>query len=264
MIKKFFCFFLFTKRRPSLLNLLARVALDTLLPPICLTCDAPVGAQGQFCAACFAATNFVTAPCCERCGVPFSHAGQALPGGLCASCAMAAPPWDRARAALAYDAQSRRVVLPLKYADRTELAAALAPLMARAGAALLRAAEVLVPVPLHRGRLISRRYNQSALLARALARLSGVPALPDALLRTRATLSLEGLKREARTRMVAGAFAVRPSRLAALAGRRVLLIDDVLTSGATAGACTQALFAAGAAAVDVLVAARVPDPQLRA
>ncbi len=246
-----------------MLNFLAHLALDTLLPPICLTCDAPVGAQGQFCAACFASTSFVTAPCCDRCGVPFSHAGQALPGGLCANCTIAPPPWGRARAALAYDDQSRQVVLPLKYADRTELAAALAPLMARAGAMLLRQAEVLVPVPLHRGRLVSRRYNQSALLAQALAKLSGVAALPDALRRTRATATLEGLNREARARMVAGAFAVRPARLAALAGRRVLLIDDVLTSGATAGACTEALLAAGVAAVDVLVAARVPDPRMR-
>jgi ComF family protein len=246
-----------------LLNFLARVALDALLPPICLTCDAPVGAQGQFCAPCFATMSFVTAPCCDRCGVPFSHAGQALPGGLCAGCTMAPPPWGRARAALAYDAQSRRVLLPLKYADRTDLAAALAPLMARAGAALLREADVLVPVPLHRRRLVARRYNQSALLAAALARLSGVPAVPDALLRTRATATLTGLNREARARMVKGAFAPRPSRLAALIGRRVLLIDDVLTSGATAGACAQALRAAGAAAVDVLVAARVPDPQMQ-
>ena len=247
-----------------MLSFFCRVVLDTLLPPVCLTCDAPVGAQGQFCAPCFTRTRFVTEPCCACCGVPFSHAGQALPGGLCAACTLAPPPWGRARAALAYDDQARRVLLPLKYADRTELAAAVAPLMARAGAVLLRTADVLVPVPLHRARLVARRYNQSALLAQALARLSGVPALPDALLRIRATASLTGLNREARARMVEGAFALRPARRAALAGRRVLLIDDVLTSGATAGACALALLAGGAAAVDVLVAARVPDPRMRA
>jgi ComF family protein len=247
-----------------LLKTLARAALDTLLPPACLTCDAPVGAQGQFCAACFTATRFVTTPCCERCGTPFGHAGLALPGGVCAGCAAEPPPWGRARAALVYDKQSRRVLLPLKYADRTELAGALAPLMARAGAGLLREAAVLVPVPLHRKRLVSRRYNQAALLVRALARLTGVAALPDGLVRTRATDSLEGLNREARARMVAGAFAVRPSRLAMIVGRRVLVVDDVLTSGATAGGCAAALLEAGAAAVDVLVAARVPDPHLRA
>lgn len=244
-----------------MLQAVARAVLDTLLPPMCLSCDAPVGAPGQFCAACFAATRFITAPCCDGCGRPFGHAGQAGPGGVCADCVASPPPWRRARAALVYDAQSRRVVLPLKYADRTELAAALAPLMARAGAALLAGAELLVPVPLHRARLVSRRYNQAALLGLALARRSGVAALPDALLRTRPTAPLEGLNREARARMVDDAFAARPSRLAALVGRRVVLIDDVLTSGATAAACTRALLAAGVASVDVLVAARVADPQ---
>lgn len=246
-----------------MLKSLARAALDTLLPPTCLSCDAAVSAQGQFCAECFSATRFITAPCCERCGTPFGHAGMALPGGVCPGCAAAPPAWGRARAALAYDQQSRRVVLPLKYADRTELAGALAPLMARAGAALLCEAELLVPVPLHRRRLVSRRYNQAALLAQALARLCGVAALPDGLLRTRATDSLEGLNREARARMVAGAFAVRPSRREAIRGRRVVLVDDVLTSGATASGCASALLEAGATAVDVLVAARVPDPLLR-
>jgi len=135
--------------------------------------------------------------------------------------------------------------------------------MARAGAALLRQAGLLVPVPLHRRRLMARRYNQAALLARALAGLSGVPSVPDALRRVRSTVPLGGLGAEARSMEVAGVFAVRARRAPLLAGRRVVLIDDVLTSGATCAGCTEVLLDAGAAAVDVLVAARVPDPRLR-
>ena len=240
-----------------------RSALDLLLPPHCLTCDTPVDAPGRLCVDCFAQTGFVTEPCCRHCGVPFAHVIQGGAEKLCPACRERPPPWGRARAALRYDSQAKRIVLPLKYADRTEHAAALAPLMARAGAALLREAELLVPVPLHRSRLIQRRYNQAALLARAVARLAGKPALPDALRRTRITVSLGELSADERARVVDGAFAVRPERAARIAGRRVLLVDDVLTSGATCAACTRALLDAGAAAVDVLVAARVPDPRLR-
>jgi ComF family protein len=239
-----------------------RAALDLLLPPQCLTCDQPVDQQGQFCPACFGVTGFITEPLCGRCGVPFGHAAEGGADGVCPTCHDRPPPWRRARAALRYDAQSRRIVLPLKHGDRTELAAALASLMARAGAALLREAEVVVPVPLHRRRLLARRYNQAALLARRLGRLANVPSVPDALIRARATAALGELSAEARRQAVEGAFAVRPHRAGRIAGKRVLLIDDVLTSGATCAGCAEALLEAGAAAVDVLVAARVPDPRL--
>jgi ComF family protein len=167
-----------------------------------------------------------------------------------------------ARAALRYDAQGRRLILPFKHADRTELAAVLAPQMARAGAALLREADLLVPVPLHRRRLFQRRYNQAALLAKAVGRIAGRPCLPDALVRRLATATLGEKSAAERATEVAGAFAVRASRAARLINRRVLLIDDVVTSGATANACAAVLLAAGAASVDVLAAARVPDPRL--
>jgi ComF family protein len=238
-----------------------RAALDLLLPPLCLTCDAAVDAPGHFCADCFRATGFITEPCCERCGAPFERAAGAV--RICPECEEDPPPWQRARAALRYDDQARRVVLPLKYADRTEHAEALAPLMLRAGAILVREADVIVPVPLHRGRLIARRYNQAALIARAIGRLAGKPCLPDALQRTRSTTALAMLSAAERAAALQGAIAARALRASALAGRRVLLIDDVLTSGATARACTEALLGAGAAAVDVLVAARVADPRLR-
>lgn len=239
-----------------------RVLLDLLLPPQCLTCETVVDEPGRLCAACFRETGFVTAPMCLCCGVPFANAGQGGAESLCPTCRQHPPDFASARAALRYDARSRRIVLPFKHGDRIELARGLAPLMARAGAALLARAEILVPVPLHRRRLFTRRYNQAALLARALGRIAQRPAILDALIRHRATASLGDRNAAERAAEVDGAFRLRPRHVAALAGRRILLIDDVLTSGATANACARALKAAGAIAVDVLVAARVPDPRL--
>ncbi len=236
--------------------------LDLLLPPQCVACDAEVDAPGLLCADCFRQTGFITEPYCARCGVPFSSAALGGADSLCPTCQSSPPVFHRARAALRYDAQARRLILPFKHADRQELASTLAPHMARAGAQLLRETDVLVPVPLHRARLFHRRYNQAALLAKAVGRIAERPCLPDALLRQRATESLGEKSAAERTTEVAGAFTVRPSRAAQLAGKRVLLVDDVMTSGATANACATALLVAGAASVDVLVAARVPDPRL--
>ena len=241
---------------------LAAAVLDLLLPPSCILCSARVDAPGLLCGACFGEFTAIGEPCCDCCGVPFELAWHAAEGGLCQRCIDAPPPFEHARAALTYDNVSRRLVLPFKHGDRIEFAAVLARLMAAAGVKLLREADVLVPVPLHRRRLFVRRYNQAALLARALGRVAGRPAVVDALERSHATQSLDGKSAAERRDEVAGAFAVRPRRAGLLDGRRVLLIDDVMTSGATAAACAEALLAAGASAVDVLVAVRVPDPRL--
>jgi ComF family protein len=238
-----------------------RLALDLALPPQCACCDAPVQRQGQLCAACFGRLNFIAAPCCRRCGVPFASAGQGGEDSVCQACEAKPPLFEAARAALLYDAHSRHLILPFKHGDRQELASVLAAHMARAGATLLARADLIVPVPLHRWRLFRRRYNQAALLARALGRLAGLPVLLDGLVRRRPTPPMGGKTAEERAQAVADVFQVRPARGGRLRGRRALLVDDVLTSGATANACTRALVAAGASAVDVLVAARVPDPR---
>jgi ComF family protein len=239
-----------------------RRALDLLLPPQCAACDNPVDAQGQLCAVCFGQTHFITVPFCKRCGVPFASVEQGGTEGTCPSCRTEPPVFREARAALRYDDQARRLILPLKHGDRVELAAVLAQMMVRAGVALLQRADVLVPVPLHRRRLFKRKYNQAAVLALAIGRLAGRRVVADALIRTRHTEPLDKKSPEERALEVTGSLVVRPSRLKEIFAGNVLLIDDVMTSGATANACSAVLLAADAKAVDVLVAARVPDPRL--
>lgn len=232
-----------------------------MLPPACPTCDRLVDQPGQLCAACFGKTRFLAPPLCTRCGVPFEAAAKGGLDLLCTGCREDPPPWRQARGALRYDDQARRLILPFKHGDRLELRDMLARHMARAGAALLQRADLIVPVPLHRRRLLARRYNQAALLAQALSRISARPAVLDALRRTRPTPPLGGMGAAPRAAALAGAFAMRQRRRDLVADARVLLVDDVMTSGATAAACAKVLLGAGALDVDVLVAARVPDPR---
>jgi len=229
--------------------------LDVVLPPRCLKCGTTVDAVGALCADCWPAIAFLASPQCAACGLPFEF--DLGPDALCGACAGERPAFERARAAFRYDEGSKDLILRFKHADRTDSSPAFARWMARAGAALLTDADLIAPVPLHWLRLFMRRYNQAALLASALGDLAGKPAVNDLLLRRRRTPSQGGLGALARRRNVAGAFAVDSRRRMLLQDKRVLLVDDVLTTGATVSACASVLLRAGAGAVDVLTLARV-------
>ena len=237
---------------------LARRALDVALPPLCPACREPVADHGALCAACWARLSFIAPPYCERLGIPFAY--DPGPGVLSMEALADPPAYGRARAALRYDEVARTLVHAFKYGDRLDLAPALGRWMAQAGHALLADADALVPVPLHWRRLWGRRFNQSAALCRAISEGSGVPVLYETLRRIRPTPQQIGLSRTDRANNVQGAFRVPDDRKAELKGRRVILVDDVLTSGATVDTCARALLRAGAAHVDVLVFARVVAP----
>lgn len=231
----------------------ARGLLDLLLPM--RDFDGEPALNSGLSAKAWARITFLEDPVCDGCGSPWEF--DPGPGVRCAACEARPRAFDRARAACLYDETSRDLVLQLKHADRTDLAGLMARWLSRAGAPLLADAEVVAPVPLHRWRLLRRRYNQAAEMARPLARAHGLDFIPDALVRARDTGTQGGKSAAGRRRNVAGAFAV-PERLRdRLAGKRVLLVDDVLTTGATAHACARALKAAGAVAVDVAVIAKV-------
>jgi len=232
--------------------------VDLILPPRCLVSGGIVDSPGKIAPQAWATLRFIGAPYCEVCGYPFDF--EVEKEALCAACLRERPLYASARTALIYDDASRGVILKFKHGDRTDGAQTLAAWLARAGAAQLAAAAVILPVPLHRWRLLRRRYNQAALLAQALAKSSGRACMVDALVRRRAT-AIQGHKgfRE-RHRNVKNAFAVHPKRLAGLQGKTVVLVDDVYTSGATIKECTKALLDAGVAAVHVLTVARVVKP----
>jgi ComF family protein len=231
--------------------------LNLVLPPRALD-EAPGAAAVQsvgLTAAAWGRIAFLESPVCDGCGAPFDFdLGE---GALCVACQARRPAFDHARAACLYDEHSRDLILKLKHADRTDLSGLFARWLARAAAELLPGTDAILPVPLHRWRLLSRRYNQAAEIARPLARLAGVAYLPGALVRARATQSQGGKSGSGRRRNVAGVFAVPPRQRLRIEGRRLLLIDDVLTTGATAEGCARALKAAGAARVDLAVIARV-------
>lgn len=237
--------------------------MEWLLPARCPLTGKAVERQGMVAAEAWARLRFVADPLCQTCGIPLSFGGAAVPdsgGGdkmRCAGCLRDPPPFHQARSALVYDDNSRQMILGFKHGDQTYAVRTFMPWLVRAGSGYWPAAPLLVPVPLHRWRLLRRRYNQSALLTQALGRELGLASLPDALLRVRATVAQGHMKRGERARNVRKAFVANPRHLFALKGKSIVLVDDVLTTGSTVRECALALLAAGAQEVNVLTIARV-------
>ncbi len=235
-----------------------RSAADLVLPPLCIVCRTPIGSHGLVCGSCFAGIDFIVPPLCTRLGVPLpSDAGEPY----LSDAAIASPPiCDRARAIARYSQTMRDLIQGFKYGDRQEGLRLFTRWLARAGKDLLADADLVVPVPLYRSRLWARRFNQSALLAQGLSRQTGVPADCFALKRTRRTASQVGLTAAQRKRNVEGAFKVEPGRVGAIDGKSVVVVDDVITTGATVEACARILKRAGTARVDVFALARAVEP----
>lgn len=231
-----------------------------IYPAQCVACDVQTEAEYGLCGPCWRETQFIGGLVCDTCGTPLpgDDRGEAV---QCDDCMTIARPWSRGRAVLSYTGIGRKLVLALKHGDRTDLALPAALWMARVARPLLRDDTIVVPVPLHWVRLTRRRYNQAALLVQGLGRTLDLPVCVDALLRPKKTQPLEGHSREARFAALAGAIVPNPKRTDAIRGKSVLLVDDVMTSGATLAASTEALRAAGAADVSIVTLARVvKDP----
>jgi ComF family protein len=236
------------------LTALWRGALDLVFPPQSLD-GGPAPMAGGLTPETWSRIHFLDGPLCDGCGLPFAYEI----GDRCPACLAQPHAFDAARAACLYDETSREPILKLKHADRLDLAPLFARWLSRAARELIEEADAVVPVPLHPMRLISRRYNQAAEIARPLCQLTGLAYLPDALVRKRATDSQGGKSGSGRKRNVAGAFEVPAPRRPLVKGLRILLVDDVLTTGATADGCARALKRAGAARVDLAVVARVKE-----
>jgi ComF family protein len=241
---------------PSLGLMLASLA-DLLLPPVCICCRRRIEGHGLLCGDCWGEIDFIAPPVCARLGVPLPY--ETSEPCLSAAAIANPPRYDRARAVARYASTMRHLIQSFKYRDRHEGLPLFGRWLASAGKELLADAELIVPVPLYRARLWSRRFNQSAMLAHEVGKLAGVPVDCFLLARVKRTDSQVGLTAAERRRNVAGAFRVRRDR-AKVRGKRILLIDDVITTGATAEACARTLKHAGAANVDVLALARAVDP----
>ncbi len=232
-------------------------ALDTIFPPVCLGCEARLDAHNALCPACWRTIDFIRPPLCDCLGIPMPYDTG---GPMLSAAAVAAPPdYDRARAVARYDGLMRDLIHDFKFRETHDARALFGRWMSEAGAALIAECDVIVPVPLARWRLLTRRFNQSQILAAEIAKRTGKPVAPFSLIRVRTTKNQVGLSRNERRRNVAGAFAVPQSQIGSVAGKSVLLIDDVVTTGATAPSAARALKKAGAARVDVLALALAGD-----
>lgn len=228
--------------------------LNLFFPPQCLQCNSRVPTHGTLCRGCWDAIHFISAPCCARCGFPFEYStgGDAM----CGVCLHDAPRFTMGRSVFRYDDASRNLILRLKFQDDTSVSTTYGAWLAQAAAPFLEACDAIIPVPLHYRRLIERRYNQAAMLAYGLARHANLPVWPDSLRRIRATSPQSGLDKKERAKNVKRAFDVHSKHAERMRGKRLLLLDDVMTTGATLNACADALFKANARDVYVLTLAR--------
>lgn len=232
--------------------------IDFILPPRCIVTGDIVDTHGMISPAAWSALNFISDPQCNRCGFPFDFDSDVVrEGSLCGACLKNPPVFDKARSALIYDDVSRNVILAYKHADQTLSVPSFIPWLTRAGADILLQADYLVPVPLHRWRLLRRRFNQSALIARYLSEATKIPCLLDGVSRVRATVTQGHLQANQRLNNVKNAFAVSPDKAQKIRNKHIVLIDDVFTTGATVGECTKVLLKSGAASVSILTLARV-------
>ncbi len=235
------------------LGLIGKYAADLIFPPQCLSCGALVAAHGGICPDCFSKLNFIAAPLCETCGRPFTE--EAAKWQICPYCSAHKAVATKYRFALSYDEHSKGLILPFKHADKTLSVPLLAAFMMKAGSELIKEADAVIPVPLHRFRLLQRKYNQSALLAREIAKKSGLEFFPYILRRKKYTRSQGEFNAFSRKQNVKGVFTVKcPLKIS---GKTLILVDDVMTTGATVDECTQELMHAGAKRVFVLTLAAV-------
>ncbi len=230
--------------------------IRAIYPAQCVACDALTEDDFGLCGACWRETQFIGGSICDTCGTPLlgDDRGEML---QCDDCMTIARPWDQGRAALIYKGVGRRIVLGLKHGDRTDLARPAALWMAQKLTDMHLLDTVIVPVPLHWMRLVRRRYNQAALLAHELGKVLDRPVCVDALLRPKKTKPLEGHSRHNRFVALSGAIVPNPKRVDKIRGKSVLLVDDVMTSGATLAASAEAAMAAGATNVSIVTLARV-------
>lgn len=228
--------------------------IDLLWPPVCPSCSTSVQDAARLCVDCWEGMTFISAPQCVCCGLPLPDAFDDIT--LCGECLRARPPFDQARAACVYDEGSRALILPFKHADRTDLLPMIINLLQRPVGPLLARADIIAPVPLHWTRLLSRRYNQSALIANKLGMLGKVRAIPDLVTRKKRTPSQGGRSKRGRQRNVKGAFRVPGRYRPQIRDKRVLLVDDVMTTGATVSEMSRVLLRSGAGSVDVITIAR--------
>ena len=217
-------------------------------------CMGNVSENGNICAKCWGDVNFISDPQCDLCGFPFDFAIDGKT--ICAGCIKERPRFAKARAVFLYDDASRRMITSFKYNDRIENRQAYARWMARVGAGMLKDADIIVPVPIHFGKLVLRKYNQAGILAQELVRISGGKCITTALIRTRYTQTQAGFNRKLRFGNIKGAFAVNPKYVPYLQNKQILLVDDVITTGATAEECTRVLLKSGVARVEVLTLAK--------